>query len=102
MQQDTLKAVLEARARKRPVALVCELASGAQALVYEAEVGGALELGGEAVEAARQALIDDRSRRAGDLFIQVHNPPKRMIVVGAVHIAQPLVEIASVAMFAAV
>ena len=100
MQQDTLKAVLEARARKRPVALVCELASGAQALVYEAEVGGALELGDEAVEAARQALIDDRSRRAGDLFIQVHNPPKRMIVVGAVHIAQPLVEIARTAGFA--
>ena len=33
----------------------------------------------------------DRSGLEGDCFIAVHNPPLRLIVVGAVHIAQPLV-----------
>ncbi len=102
MQQDTLNAVLEARANKRPVALVSELASGAQALVYPDEVGGTLELSDEVVEAARQGFVDDRSRRVGEHFIQVFNPPKRLIIVGAVHIAQPLVEIAQTSGFAVV
>ncbi len=100
MQQDTLDAVLSARAQKRPVALVSELVSGAQALVYQDEVGGALELGDEVVEAARQAMINDRSGRVGEVFVQVFNPPKRLIIVGAVHIAQPLVDIAKTAGFA--
>ena len=102
MKQDILDAVLEARAQKRPVALVSELASGAQALVYEDDVGGALEITGDVVEAARKALTDDRSARAGELFIQVFNPPKRLIIVGAVHIAQPLVEMAKTAGYAVV
>lgn len=37
------------------------------------------------------------SEAGGDWFIAVHNPPLRMIVVGAVHIAQPLVAIARLA-----
>ena len=100
MQQDTLDAVLSARAQKRPVALVSELASGAQALVYPDAVGGALDLSDEVVEAARQAIIKDRSGRVGEMFVQVFNPPKRLIIVGAVHIAQPLVDIAKTAGFA--
>ena len=49
-------------------------------------------------EAAQQAL---RGRRSGtvklgdtDWFLQAHNPPLRLIVVGAVHIAQALVPFA--------
>ena len=44
------------------------------------------------------ALRDDKSGRADaygtPLFVQVFNPPKRMIIVGAVHIAQPLMTLA--------
>jgi len=112
MKQDILDAVLAARAAKRPVATVTHLESGAQALVYragdsEGDSGGkigALALDDAAISSARRAITDDKSTRidsdAGALFIQVANPPKRMIIVGAVHIAQPLVEIAKTAGYA--
>ena len=39
---------------------------------------------------AEKARISDKSGFEEDWFLGVHNPPLRMIVVGAVHIAQPL------------
>lgn len=36
----------------------------------------------------------DKSGVEGDWFIGIHNPPLRMVVVGAVHIAQPLMQMA--------
>lgn len=39
----------------------------------------------------------DKSAREGSLFRAVHNPPLRLVVVGAVHIAQPLVQMARMA-----
>ena len=45
-------------------------------------------------EAAQKARIADKSGFEGDWFLGVHNPPLRMIVVGAVHIAQPLLKMA--------
>lgn len=41
-----------------------------------------------------QRLTADRSGMEGDWFVSVHNPPLRMIVVGGVHIAQPLMQMA--------
>jgi len=46
---------------------------------------------------ASAALVADRSRFAGDWFLGVHNPPLRLVVVGAVHIAQALVPMARLA-----
>lgn len=45
-------------------------------------------------DAARTARSSDNSGFEGDWFLGVHNPPLRMIVVGAVHIAQPLLVMA--------
>lgn len=42
-------------------------------------------------------FVSDKSGFEGDLFVNIHNPPLRMIVVGAVHIAQPLMRMARVA-----
>ena len=39
----------------------------------------------------------DRSALDGEVFRAVHNPPLRLVVVGAVHIAQPLVAMARMA-----
>ncbi len=39
----------------------------------------------------------DKSSREGQLFRGVHNPPLRLVLVGAVHIAQPLVQMARLA-----
>src|SRR5690606_9319697 len=53
------------------------------------------------LEAVRQALRDDRGRTiqtaGGAVFVNVYNPPRRLVVVGAVHIAQPLVPMAAIA-----
>lgn len=98
MRPDTLKSLLAAREAKRPVALVSNLESGAQSLVYRDTVEGSLDLDEAIVASARTALRDDKSGRADaygtPLFVQVFNPPKRMIIVGAVHIAQPLMTLA--------
>ena len=42
-------------------------------------------------------FLTDKSAREGDVFRGVHNPPLRLVVVGAVHIAQPLVQMARMA-----
>ena len=98
MRPETLKTLLAARAEKRPVALVSNLDSGDQSLVFRDSVEGDLDLSDDVIDAARAALRDDKSGRAdadgAPLFVQVFNPPKRMIIVGAVHIAQPLVTLA--------
>ncbi len=44
--------------------------------------------------AADTVLINDKSGFVDDWFLAAHNPPLRMIVVGAVHIAQPLLVMA--------
>ena len=86
----------------RPVALVTDLGNGARALVTRDGVGGALALDGERVAAARHALAENRAATiAGDeLFVGVYNPPLRMIIVGAVHIAQALAPMAALVGFA--
>jgi xanthine dehydrogenase accessory factor len=48
-------------------------------------------------EAAAAALAADRSGFDGEWFLGVHNPPLRMAIVGAVHIAQALVPMARIA-----
>lgn len=93
MTPDLLRALLEAKAHKRPVALATLLPSGEQRLLPDPDAPPAWNA------AAAAALADDDSRTvelgAGkQLFLQVHNPPLRLVVVGAVHIAQALVPFA--------
>ena len=47
-------------------------------------------------------FISDKSGIEGDWFININNPPLRMIVIGAVHIAQPLMQLARLAGYDAV
>jgi xanthine dehydrogenase accessory factor len=47
--------------------------------------------------AAEAALAGDRAGFEGDWFLGTHNPPLRLAVVGAVHIAQALVPMARLA-----
>ena len=97
MRRDLLDRLLRLQAAKRPAALVTDLASGDQALVEAGNVVGALALGEAEVADVLSALRDDRSALdpASNRFVQVFNPPLRLIVVGAVHIAQQLVPLAA-------
>jgi xanthine dehydrogenase accessory factor len=98
MYIDTLQALNTAYRQLQPVALLTDLQSGKQSLYYsdpEQEEDG---LSGEHKQLAEQVLRQDRSRlfegEDGSLFIQPINPPLRMIIIGAVHIAQPLITVA--------
>ena len=51
---------------------------------------------------AQARFVSDRSGMEGRWFVIIHNPPLRMVVVGAVHIAQPLVQMARLAGFSPV
>lgn len=84
LHEQVLADLVAARADRQPVALVADLHSGGRSLARSGH--------------------DDRFRmdRSGfdedeRVFVTIHNPPLRLLVVGAVHIAQALVQIARVA-----
>jgi xanthine dehydrogenase accessory factor len=90
---ETLAALTAARVAKRPVVLATRLPTGEQALVPGDAVSA------ELADAAARALRDDAAGTVtladGAWFLQAYNPPVRLIVVGAVHIAQALVPLAA-------
>ncbi len=99
MKQALFDQLLQARTDKRPVVLVTALDSGRQALVFEGS-DDASGLAADVVDAAHDAVRSGRSRilqqpDAGRIFLHVFNPPLRLFVVGAVHIAQALAPMAA-------
>ncbi len=99
MKRALLDRLVADRAAKRPAALVTDLADGSQAIVREGDVEGDLALDEAALAEVRLALRRDDSdilEAAGRrYFVQVHNPPPRLFLVGAVHIAQALAPMAA-------
>jgi xanthine dehydrogenase accessory factor len=97
MKGRILDAVIAAGRASRSVALATDLATGRQLLVHEASAEGDLELDATTLDALRAALRSDRNTTletaAGRIFVEVFSPPRRCFVVGAVHIAQPLVQV---------
>jgi xanthine dehydrogenase accessory factor len=84
LPEPLLADLVAARAAPRPVALVTRPAGWQRQILSPGH-----DL------AVDQRLHSDRSGLEEDgRFIAVHNPPLRLIVVGAVHIAQPLLTIA--------
>ena len=92
MTPEVLAALQAAKDAKRPVALLTRLSDGEQLLWPDQTVPAAL------AEAAGAALRDDAAANLtldGEAwFVHPYNPPLRLIVVGAVHIAQALVPMA--------
>jgi xanthine dehydrogenase accessory factor len=93
--------LLAAQRSGEPVAVATALATGAQALVTRDHADGDLVLDTSLLDAVRQATERDASTTIetahGPVFVEVYNPPLRLIVVGAVHIAQPLAPMAALA-----
>src|SRR5437763_4306856 len=93
MTPELLARLEQARAAKRPVVVATRLPGGEQRLLPEDDASPALK------EAAAKALKDDKSGTVevdGETwFLHAHNPPLRLVVVGAVHIAQALVPMAA-------
>ena len=99
MKSETLTALQDARAKRRAVVLATRLSDAAEALVYADRADGELANDATLVSAARRAMQIGRSETvdlAGQkVFLNVYVPPARLIIVGAVHIAQSLAPIAS-------
>jgi xanthine dehydrogenase accessory factor len=99
MQLTTLERLIEARQAKRPAAVLRWLDSGQEALIVAGEVVAGEPQPDDVLDAVRAAHRRDKGTTIqtddGPLFIQIFNPPLRLIVVGAVHISQALVPMAA-------
>ena len=91
----TLRADIAAR---RPVVVATHLQQPSQRVIYPEQAEDPL------AEAVATALRTDQPQsvedEGGTWFLRPYNPPLRMVVVGAVHIAQALVPMAQLAGYA--
>ncbi len=98
MRLEILEALLRARAEKRSICLIRRLDDGGVSLWVDGEVVAGAPLEPEFAPLVDAALREDRSKAVdtprGRVFLEVINPPLRLVIVGAVHIAQPLVPMA--------
>ncbi len=99
MKVETLKAVKEARAARRAVTLATRLGDAAEGLIYRDQADGELAKDAAIVAAARRAMDLGKSETVEiggqKVFLNVYVPPARLIIVGAVHIAQALAPMAA-------
>ena len=99
MKAETLAALQDARANRRALVLATRLSDAAETLVYPDKVEGALANDQAVVAAAHRALGIGRSETVEvggqKIFLNVYVPPPRLIIVGAVHIAQALAPMAT-------
>jgi xanthine dehydrogenase accessory factor len=98
MRLALLEELRAARAAHRAVVLATWTGSGDQALFEGGAAPEALAEAAARVLARDQAELLDSAD--GPVFLEPHNPPRRLVLVGAVHIAQPLAAMAGQAGFA--
>ena len=91
MKAEVLSLVLKARKNRRSVAVITELSSGKQRVVTRADADEALE------KRFRFDQSGIEKSEAGESFVAIHNPPLRLVIIGAVHIAQSIIPMAQAA-----
>ena len=101
MRASTLDAILSARAAKNVLAVITRISDGAQSTFDGSNANGPLLLSPAQIEEITGRIRDDRSGTFDDgaLFAQIYSPPLRLIIVGAVHIAQALAPMATITGF---
>ncbi|CAN5334850.1 hypothetical protein BH23GEM4_BH23GEM4_18240 [soil metagenome] len=101
MKRSTLETLLASLAAGRAAVLTTDLRSGEQRLFEPLDDTPPENFPADRWAEAVRAVRDDRSRLSDDpgqqIFLNVFNPPARLVVVGAVHVAQPLVRMAALA-----
>jgi xanthine dehydrogenase accessory factor len=94
MRQGIAHALLAARREARAVVLLTPLDGGLQRLLDTPGLELLAQTEPELATAARAALASDRVHTVGEgpreVMITPHNPPLRLVVVGAVHISEAL------------
>jgi xanthine dehydrogenase accessory factor len=103
MKAETIAALQTARSERRAVTLATRLSDAAEALVFLDKAEGPLAGDAAVVSAARRAMEVGRSETVdvggAKVFLNVYVPPARLIIVGAVHIAQSLAPMAAMLNF---
>jgi xanthine dehydrogenase accessory factor len=89
LKKDILDQLLAARVNRQGVALITHLETGEQRLVPR---GSAAD--DPLADKLEEAFRFDQSQNHDGQFINIHNPPLRLIIIGAVHIAQSVIPIA--------
>lgn len=93
MKLDLLRALNAERAARRAAIVVTDLATGEQRLARAADV--AADPLSEVLDARlRSGKSGMAETPAGRVFLTVHLPPRKLVVVGAVHISQALAPMA--------
>ena len=102
MKSAVLARIAEAQRRRQPLLVVTRLGDGAQCLVDAERAEGDLSLSSAALAAAQGLLSSGCSMSipgADGLFARAYVPSPRLLIVGAVHIAQVLAPMADAAGF---
>ncbi len=99
MKAETVTALQGARLKRHAVVLATRLSDAAETLVYPERAEGVFAGDAALLAAARRAMAIGRSETVEldgqRIFLNVYVPPARLIIVGAVHIAQSLAPMAS-------
>lgn len=89
MKRELLHQLLAARQNRQAVALITDLGTGEQRLVPRGDA-----MNDPLAEKLDEAFRFDQSGGHEGQFINIHNPPLRLVIIGAVHIAQSVIPIA--------
>jgi xanthine dehydrogenase accessory factor len=93
----TLAALLAARTEHRAAVLATDLTNGETMLLFPGESGA---LTGDVTHVLRRDQTATADADGRKWFLSPYNPPLDLAIVGAVHIAQPLARMASLADYA--
>lgn len=98
MDFDILKALNDERRARRAAILVTDLGDGTDRLVRERDAaeGELADALAQAFRTGKSGTVEADGRR---LFLNVHLPPARIVIIGAVHISQALAPMARIAGF---
>ncbi len=86
MKISTLNVLNDAKRARRAVALITNTITGEERIETRADAQAGSDL--------EKAFRFDKSAMLGDEFIAIHNPPLRLVIIGAVLITQSLIPIA--------
>lgn len=98
MRIEILKQLNEAKRARCAAILITDLATGEDRLALEGEtlVGLSAEALNKAFLSGKSGLVEEEGK---SFFLNVHVPPPRIVVIGAVHISQALAAMAPAAGF---
>ena len=97
MKDETLSLILSEKNNRNTIILATEINSGEQIIINEKND---TDINNKILIAAKNNIIQGKSEileiESNKWFLNITLPPLRLITVGAVHIAQPLAEIATI------